>query len=303
MLVILAVVASAAGLFTDNYISDYYFRGSGAAAQKMFFTFAQPVAGILFLVLFGVDFGAVRASEILLFLGSGLLSSLAGIFYYKALEADDSTNMGIFVQLTPVLYLLLGWAFLGETISLMQMAAFLIVGAAPLIVILTTRKRSRKVKFRAMCYAFLYVLIGVVGNLIFVRGNASALEFGAEMGLMFIGKGLGNGVIMLMFPKWRRRFWRVMRESRRKVLRPLTASFLLGLLKEFSYRGALVLAPSVALASVASDSAQPVVVFFMGLVLTIIWPKFGREKLRRKDVLVHLIATGLVVVGVVMMRG
>jgi hypothetical protein len=56
------------------------------------------------------------------------------------------------------------------------------------------------------------------------------------------------------------------------------------------------------MASAASDSVTPVVIFFMGIVLTLIWPKFGREKLNRKNVLVHLVATMLVVIGIVLLQ-
>jgi hypothetical protein len=40
----------------------------------------------------------------------------------------------------------------------------------------------------------------------------------------------------------------------------------------------------------------------MGLLLTLIWPKFGREKLQKKVILVHFIATILVVIGIVLMQ-
>ena len=86
------------------------------------------------------------------------------------------------------------------------------------------------------------------------------------------------------------------------MLRPLSINCLVRVVQQFAYRGALIAAPTVAIASVASDSAEPIVIFFMGLLLTLIWPKFGREKLQRKTVLVHLIATILVVVGIILLQ-
>jgi hypothetical protein len=75
-----------------------------------------------------------------------------------------------------------------------------------------------------------------------------------------------------------------------------------GVTKDFTYRAALFMAPSVAVASAASDSSTPIVIFFMGILLTLIWPEFGREKLNRKSIIVHLIATILVVVGIVLIQ-
>lgn len=233
---------------------------------------------------------------------SGVLSSIAGIPYYRALELDDSTNIGIFTQLAPVLYLILGWFFLGDVFSPLQLVAFAIILTAPMLIVMTTKKRSRKIKIRAVLYAFLYVLIAVVGNLFFVEVSDGSMSFVDEIALMMFGKGITGALIVLCYPKWRKRFITVLRQSRHKVLRPLSVNFVLGAVQSFSYRGALVAAPAVALASVASDSVEPIVIFFLGLLLTLIWPKFGREKLDRKTVIVHLIATALVVVGVILLQ-
>ena len=300
--VIIAVISQSTIIFADNYSSDVYFKGSGAASQKIFFAIAQPILSLILLAIFGIDFGATSPLAITLFIFSGFIISISSIFYYRALELDDSTNLGIFIQLAPVLYLIFGWAFLGESISVLQFIAFFVILAAPILIVLTSRKGSRRTKLRAVAFAFLYVLISVIGNLIFVKENSTPLSFGTELALVFIGKGLGNAVIMLFTPKWRRRFRFVMKSSHHKVLRPLTVSFIFNGIKDFAYRFALVSAPSVAIASAASDSSLPIVIFFMGILLTLIWPKFGREKLNRKSIIIHLVATTLVVTGIILMQ-
>ena len=93
-----------------------------------------------------------------------------------------------------------------------------------------------------------------------------------------------------------------MNQSKRKVVRPMLVNSILGVVADFTYRTALATAPAVALASAISDSSEPIVIFFMGIILTLIWPKFGREKLNKKTVLVHLIATILVVIGVAILQ-
>ena len=289
-------------IFIDNYASDVYFKGNGAVSQKLFYGYAYLLLSSVILVFTGFNIFVTSWSVIAIVILSGILASVAGIPYYKALEIEDSTNLGIFIQLAPILYLVLGWIFLGETITPTQFIAFFVILAAPLLIILTTRKRSRKVKLRAVFYAFLFVLIAVISNLIFVKASTPDLNFASSIALLFIGKGIANLVIVYMRPKWRKRFRNVLKSSHRKVLRPLIINSCIGAIKDFAYRGALIAAPAVALASAASDSAEPIVIFFMGLVLTIIWPKFGREKLNRKTVLVHLIATVLVVAGIVLLQ-
>ncbi len=301
-LVLVAVLSGSSHIYVDNYISDVYFKGRNAVSQKLFFAIAFTVIAVVLMAISGFEVFNFEPKVSLLLILAGLLASLAGIPYYRALEIDDSTNLGIFIQIAPILFLVLGWIFLGESISPIQMVAFVVIMMAPLLILLTTGKRSRKVKLRAIFYAFLYVFVGVCGHLIFVKENSSDLDFVSEIALILLGKGIGNAIIMAFKPKWVKRFIKIYRTSRGKVLRPLLGTFIFNLMKDFSYRAALVLAPSAALASAVSDSAEPIVIFFMGIILTLIWPSIGREKLSKKSVLVHLAATVLVVIGIILLQ-
>lgn len=300
--VAIATLFDSIRIFIDNYTSDVYFKENGAVSQKLFYGYTYILISVIILFFTGFDFISQNLIVILLLLLSGMLSSLSGIPYYRALEIDDSTNIGIFIQLAPILYLILGCLFLGETISPSQFIAFFIIIAAPLLIVLSSRKRSRKTKLRAIFFAFLYILIAVISNLIFVKANTESIDFVSEIAILFLGKGIANLLIIYSYPKWRKRFLTVVKSSKRKVLRPLISNTIIGVIKDFAYRGALVTAPVVALASAAADSSEPIVIFFMGLVLTLIWPKFGREKLNKKSVLVHLAATILVVAGVILLQ-
>ena len=302
--VLITVLFESFRIFLDNYLSDYYFKGRHSVSQKYFYGIAFVISALILIPFAGIDFSVGLISTIMMSFqdikGSG--TEWIGLKNYTVLELDDSTNLGIFIQLSPVLYLILGRLFLGETISPIQLVAFFIILSAPLLILFTTRKRSRKIKIKAIFYAFLYVLIAVISNLIFVKESSQDITFAGAMAFLFLGKGLGNLLIMAARPKWRRRFRDVMQSSHKKVLRPLFGSLTLSLVKDFTYRAALILAPSVALASATSDSSEPIFIFFMGVVLTIIWPNFGREKLQRKSIIVHLIATVLVVIGIILIQ-
>lgn len=300
--VTIAVIADSSRIFIDNYISCDYFKSKMAVAQKYFYCFSFIVVGIICALIAGVDFTAVPFHVYILFILSGACAVVAGIPYYRALELSESTDYGIFIQLSPVLYLILGWLFLGQTISSVQLIAFLIILSAPILVIVTTKKRSRKIRLKAALYAFLSIFISTVGALIFVQQNTTELNFITEMAFVFIGKGIGNTIIMALAPKWRKRYHYVMKSTHHRVLRPLFATFIACILKDFATNLALILAPSVALVSAVSDSSKPIVIFFMGIVFTIIWPRFGREKLNKRTVLVHLIATILVVIGICLIQ-
>ena len=302
ILVSIATVLDATRIFIDNYSSDVYFKGRGAVSQKLFYGYGFLIGALILAAITGFSFDSGYLMKYAAFFTAGLLSSLAGIPYYKALELDDSTNIGIFTQLAPILYLVFGWYLLDDTFSPHQLLAFVFIILAPLLIVITTRKRSRKIKIKAVFYAFLYVLIAVFGNIVFVKENTPEINFLTEILFVFIGKGIGNLIIIYTHPKWRCRFYSVLKSSRKKVLRPLISNSIVGFSKDIIYRLGLTLAPTIAIASAASDSVEPIVIFFMGIVLTLIWPKFGREQLKRKIIIIHLIATILVVIGIVLLK-
>jgi len=302
ILVILAVLFDSARIFIDNYISDVYYKGTCSVAQKVFYGWFFTISAVIMMFIFGIEADKVPIITMVWFFVAGVLASIAGIPYYRALEIEDSTNLTIFIQMAPVLYLVLGWFFLDENFSPLQLVAFAVILAAPILIILTSRKNGRCAKLKAAIMASLYVLIAVIGNLIFVKNNSSDFHFTTGMEFLFLGKGVSNLVMCYTNRRWMRRFRTVMKTSKKKVLRPLIIDGLFCLVKDSAYRGALVMAPAVALASAVSDSSTPIVTFLMGIVLTLIWPKFGREKLTKKSVLVHLVATLLVVAGIIILQ-
>ncbi len=301
-LLAVATLTDASRIFVDNYVSDVYFKGRASIAQKLFYAYAYLLFGIILIAVGGFNINLANLGPVLLLILSGVFASLASIPYYKALELDNSTNLGIFIQLAPILYLVFGWLFLGETISLFQILASLVILAAPLLIVLTAKKQSRGTRLRAVLYAFLYIFIAVLSNEIFVLENTGEINFLTSIGAVLLGKSLGSFLIMAIKPKWRRRYHQVMKKSHHRLLRPLSLNAIIVLVKDITYRAGLLAAPSVALASAASDAVEPLVIFFMGIILTLIAPKFGREKLDSKTVFVHIIATVLVVAGIILLQ-
>ena len=207
------------------------------------------------------------------------------------------------MQLAPILYLVLGWLFLGDSISFLQLIAFFVILTAPLLIIFSTNKRKNKrVELKAAAFALLYVAMIVSANLIFVKQNTVEIVFIIELAFTFLGKGVGNAIIIACMPKWRKRHRMVVKNSHGKVYRPLVCTFATCIIKDFAQYSAMIAAPSVALASVVADSSKPVVIFIMGIIITIVWPKFGREDLSRRAIVVHLVATILIVIGIILLQ-
>ncbi|MBQ6461440.1 EamA family transporter [Candidatus Saccharibacteria bacterium] len=296
------IISASMAIFIDNYVTDFYFKGREANSVKTLSGFAYVIYAIVMALIFGINFQDADVLSIILIFSTGIISSIGSIPYLKALECDDSINLGIFIQSAPVLYLILGWFLLGESFSPLQLVSFAIILSAPVIILLNTRKRSRKVRLKAIMYASLFIITYVASALIFVMENGSGLNLTSSLAIVLFGKGIGNILIVAFKPKWRKRFRHVVKESKNKALIPITINTVVAVVADFSYRIGLATAPTVAFASAISDTGEPIAIFFLGLVLTLIWPKFGREKLDRKTVRVHLIATVLVVIGIIIMQ-
>lgn len=302
LLVVIANILDSLRIFIDNYVSDVYYKKRQAISQRLFYGYMGLFAAVIILAVTRFDIHSMDPKIIGFLVVSGLISAASTIPYIRVLEIDDSVNLGIFIQLAPILYLVLGWIFLGEDFSPFQLIAFAVILAAPLLIVMTARKRSRQTKVKAVFYALAYVFIAVVGNLVFVMTNEKSPSFISSIAFLTLGKAIGNIAIVWARPKWHRRFYKVLKSSKFKVLGPMAINYFVSLGKDFTYRGAMVAAPTVAVASAASDSTEPILIFFMGILLTLIWPKFGREKLDKKSIVVHLLATVLVVIGVVLLQ-
>lgn len=302
LILAIAVVSDALRIFVDNYISDVYFKERGAVSQKIISGIVTPVIGVVIMLCLGLDFSSIPPETALLLVLSGVLGSIAGIPYYRALELDDSTNLGIFFQFSPILYLIIGWCIGTEEFSFVKLLSCFVIIAAPLLIIFASRKRSRKVRIKAALFALLAIVFYVASGETFIMGKSAHLNIFGEIGIVLTVKGLSDLIIIGSNQKWRKRLKKVVKSSRYKVLLPINISIILRLIQEFSYRIGLIVAPTVAIASAASDAVEPIVIFFMGLALTLIWPKFGREKLQKRVVFTHLIATVLIFIGIALMR-
>ena len=99
---------------------------------------------------------------------------------------------------------------------------------------------------------------------------------------------------------WQKAYKRVTKKFPRQFYTALFTSQIVFIFCEFAGRYALTI-ESPALVSVVSNAGELILVFVLGIILSIIWPVFGREKLNRHIVVAHLIATILAVTGIILL--
>ena len=92
------IISASMAIFIDNYVTDFYFKGREANSVKTLSGFAYVIYAIVMALIFGINFQDADVLSIILIFSTGIISSIGSIPYLKALECDDSINLGIFIQ-------------------------------------------------------------------------------------------------------------------------------------------------------------------------------------------------------------
>lgn len=306
--IICALLGAVAGFF-DNALVDNYFNGRRPQIQKCFFGPIYAVISISIFIIYPIffDVPSFSLSSAFFIALSGVILSLSSIPYYLALKYENTTGTVIFSQLAPVFLLILGALFLGQHISHIQLIAFFILLSAPLLIVLSTRKRGKKVENKAALLILVHLIIYAFSYISFLlaeRGDGMGeKEMPMVMAVAFLlsGRAVFDIVLCLIFKKWRKDYSRVLKKSKYKVLIPLFASAALWITQDALMRYAMLLG-QVAVISAIENVIKLLATFLFGLVFTIVWPKFGREKLDKRTVIVHFVATLIAVCGIVLVE-
>ena len=292
MLWVILAIINAVGYaicgFCDNYITDVVFKGKKQESIKIFYGITYILTAVGIFLICGIQY--VEPVHILWLLLAGVLSSTASIPYYRALKDVETTTASIFLQI-----------LFGEEITPIQLLAFGIIILAPLVVIFSRRrKRMRKLELGAAGLLLGYCIFAAASGIITTRAG-EGYDFSMVFAYFVLGRGIMDLIYYYANPSWRKRYKYVQKTDFKRLYVSLTAAQVIFLIAEFAGRFALIVGVP-ALVSVTSNALELIVVFVLGIILSILVPIFGREKLSKHIVLAHLIATILAVTGIIILQ-
>ncbi|MCQ2571233.1 MAG: DMT family transporter [Candidatus Saccharibacteria bacterium] len=298
ILCITAALIWSVGAFIDNYITDVIFKGKTPQGMKAlngpFYLIIATIVGIICKIQFP------EVSQIVLLLISGALSSVSSLAYYQALKNEEATGAAIFYQLQPVLFLIIDFILFGETISLRQIIGFAVILLAPVLVVFARKRaKSRRMALNAAALLVLYVIIATVSAEIAVR-STSNVDYKAVFVIYLIGRGISDCLLGLI-PKFRKRHKYIMKHNKKTYIGVVAINQCLSAAADFIYRYGLVIGVA-ALGSAVTNAAELILTFILGIILSIIWPNFGREKLHKHLIIAHAVAIVLCVVGIIIIQ-
>lgn len=295
---LIAAVVFSISVFIDNYLTDVIFKSRTPQAIKAIDCVLYTILAIIIATVFGLE--STPISIILLALTSGAITSLSSIFYYLALRDEEATTAAVFFQIIPILCIIADFFILGHEITLQQIFGFILVLLAPIIIAFSRRRKSmRKLEIKAFGLFMAYVIFHAIGSI----GYAKAEQYNPDAMTLFFwfiaGRALFDTVSTILMPSYRKRIKQVIKKDKFRFIFLATATLGFTAIGDFLVRYSYNFT-TTSLATVVANASELIVTFVLGIILTIIWPKFGREKLSRHIVISHLIAVILIVIGIIL---
>ncbi len=296
LLAFLGPVCWAASTHIDNYLVNPYFHDSDTAVLMLF----TALVGVALLpLIWWFDPGILKPAPtaILVMTASGILYMGAMLFYLRAIQSEEASVVAPLFQASTLFTFLLGYFFLHEKLGASQLlGGGLIVGGA-LGLSLQSGLEFRRFNTRLILLMLAATFVLALSTVLF-KFFAVQDDFWTTTFWTFAGEGL-FGAALLARPSYRRQFSALFRRNPGAVIGINAANELINLGAGLGVRYAALLAP-VALVS-AISSTTTLFVFVFGILLTLFFPRLGREDLSaanliRKGVGALLIGAGVILI-------
>ncbi|MFB3763632.1 MAG: EamA family transporter [Methanotrichaceae archaeon] len=281
----------------DKYLVERYFK-HGSVAVLMVFTAIIGALALPVIWLFQPGVIALGLQSMAVITVSGILYMGAIYFYLQALQTEEASTIALFFQAAGIFGLVLGYFVLGEEISRLQIIGVLLIIGGSVLLSLRFGQGASRVKSRLVILMLACALAIALSSLIF-KFFAVRDEFWTTTFWNFVGQAL-FGLILMMTAANRRQFNRMMHSNRGAVLSVNGANELINLAGNLGVRYTLLFAPLGVVQAISSTTSF--FVLFFGVILSIFFPKLGREEIGISSLAQKFIATALIIAGVLLIN-
>lgn len=296
---IIAAILYAATNHIDKYLISKAVKNADYRALILVSTIiAGGVMALIYLFVCNFQLGFDLPSILLLLFNSALYT-VANIFWFKALDRDDTTIIVIMFQLIPVFMLFVSPIFLvDQNISPIQLVGGIIITLAAIFITYEPSKRKftkeKLVTLAMMAFvSFAYAVWFIIERYVNQNHDFNQTTLWSNITLCVVGI-----FIYLCIKTYRKSFSEMLKSNGVKVIglnlvNELFNSFG-GVLSTFA--GTMA---SVALVSFITQGVQPFAVMLLGILLTRIFPKIEKEQIGKKDIIRRTLTIIVCVIGLV----
>jgi uncharacterized membrane protein len=283
----------AVSVHLDKYLVERFFKDSNVAVLLVFTAFAG-VLMLPFIWYFQPTVTNLAVGSIAVIAFAGILYMGAMLLYLQALQSEEASVVAPFFQASPLFGYALGYLVLGEKLSGMQLAGGALIIVGGLIVSLRFGAAAGAFKLRLAMLMLTCGFVLSVSTLIF-KMFAIEVEFWTTTFWMFVGEGI-FGAAVLAIPAYRRQFVAVLHTNTVALLSINASNELINLGGGLGNRYALLFAPLSIVQAIGSTTT--LFVFAFGIVLSLLFPRLGRENLSGRELAQKGIAAVFVALGV-----
>lgn len=279
----------------DKYLISRYVKGGSVGTLILFSALFAVVA---LPVIFFIDpsvYDVVSLGQGMLLMVNGALLVVAVMFYLYALADEEASFVAPFFQLVPVLGFVLGYFLLGEILGKNQITGGLLVVLGGIVLSFELSNKPGRFKIK---------LLGLMlGSSLFYATNAIVFKWIAtEQGFLaslfwdMAGKAVFGLLLFATIAPYRRQFLKLVRENRLVILSLNSLNEIFALIGEVALVLAIMYAPVALVQSVGG--LQPAFVFVFGVLITVFFPRWGKESLNKLLLLQKGVGIAVMTVGV-----
>lgn len=287
---------------STNFVDKYLLSGINSRIMPIYTALVGLIAGVIFFVLTG--FPIIPLRDTILILTTGILNTLSLIVYFKVLDCTETSRVNILFEIIPLFVLVLGYLFLGETITFIQFIGFVIVLSSIITIAyfeegnaIDEKIPHQLSKTTVFVYIVIYDLMFAI-SAVLAKFVMSETSFNAILSYESLGIGLGGMIILVSSKTIRNEFLESNISMKQKYF--VGANETLFVLAKTITFYAFSLGP-VALVSVIG-AIQPLIAVLMGWLLTICLPKVFSETISKKSLSVKFFAAIAIIFGIYLIQ-
>jgi drug/metabolite transporter (DMT)-like permease len=283
---LLAQFVWAIGNVTDKFVFSKYIKQPIIALLGFGFVGALGAA----LVYFTKGFVPISIAGLLIALVTGLVYTVANLFYYKAVQAEEISRVIALIYLDPLFTAILSAIFLGEIFSLPKYLgiALLVIGA-----ILISYKKSKGLKLsKGALFCILAVFFYAVFNLL-LKYLVDRIDFWTVFAYIRLGSFIALLPLYFFYAK---PLIELTKQS--KGLLTVTASNVLALVGIIFF----TIASSLGYITLVSSltAIQPFSVLLITLGMSLFYPHILKEEHSKAIFMQKFSAIALIIIGVIL---
>lgn len=250
---------------------------------------------IAFFILFFKNgiFNISNLDKILLFVNGGLTITWI-ILYLYALEIEEVSNVVPWFLMVPVFGYVLGYFFLGETLTINQMIGSGVIVFGSFLISLDYSNRKNKIKIKPVIYMLGACIALAVSGFIFkfvtIDGDFWVSSFWEYLGLGFLGL-----LLYLFVPKYRNEFLYMNKKGGKKIFLVNIFSEIMSVSGNLLTNFALLLAPISMVFLVGTF--QPAIVLILAFLGTKFLPHIIKENISRKVMIPKIFSIIIMIIG------